>query len=135
MPDARGASESTAGRPHSRGAFGYRGSEFVTHEVAQLENYRIADRVEDVQTFFPATDHFSPGKDAKVLGDVGLGRISRFDNLSHRELAGLDRMEDAQAHRLGEHFEAAGDEFQQLGGNLIADSGWFLCGHCCYIAR
>ncbi len=51
---------------------------------------------------------------------VGFGSL---DDLGYGAFALLKFMEDAEAHRFGEHFEAAGDELENLQRNLICAEG------------
>jgi len=70
-----------------------------------------------------------------MFGDVRLVGFGSLNDLGHGAFALLKFMEDAEAHRFGEHFEAAGNELESLRRKLNSAYGCFRDGHGGYIAR
>ena len=98
----------------------------ATHQVAQLEDHRIGDEVENAEAFFAAADHVGVGQDGEMLGDVRLRGSGFVDQSGDVLFALLEGHEQFQSHRLAQNFEAMRDQEEGFARNLF--SGGFA-GH------
>ena len=66
-----------------------------------------------------AADHSRGVQDAEVLGDVLLGGVERFLQLTDGRVSLAQSVEQLDPHRLAEHPEALRDEFDQRLGKRM----------------
>ena len=76
-------------------------------KIAQLEDGRISDGIEYLQAFFAAFEQVRIGQRLQVTRHVGLRAARQFNERVHVLLAGGQGLQQAQAHRLGQHGEPA----------------------------
>lgn len=98
--------------------------EAAADEFAELEDRGVGDGVEDLEAFLAAREEAAVGEGLQVAGDVGLGAAGQVDEGVDGFLAVEERVEEAQAHGLGQQREAAGDE----GEGILGERSGFL-GH------
>ena len=81
----------------------------TAHQVAEVEDTRIGDAVEDLQSL--STPGHDPGlvELLEVLGNVRLLEVQQLDEVADALLLGLKLLQNPQPHRFAEQPEAAGD--------------------------
>jgi hypothetical protein len=91
----------------------------ATDLFAEFEHAFVGDRVADMVAILGACDHAGGVENAEVFGDVLLGGFERVLELGDGGVACAELVEELDTHRLGEHAEASGDEFDEWLGERV----------------
>ena len=86
----------------------------TAHQLTQLEYHRISNAVQDTVTGTLATHEPGIEEDLKVFRYVGLIPVQLDDNLVNGHCTALKCLQDAEAARLPENLESAGDQLDHL---------------------
>lgn len=90
--------------------------EASAHRVAQFEDPRVRNVIEDARTVAAASDNPRLGEGLKVAGRVGLGEAGDLDELGDVEFTVAEGLEKTEARRFAEDPESGGDQFEGLIG-------------------
>ena len=85
----------------------------AAHQLAQLEDRRIGDRVKDLESFLSPGQDIGLGEGLQVTRDIGLRAAGHFDQSADIHFAVKEGMNQPQPHRLRKHGKAAGDQLQR----------------------
>src|SRR5688500_1904473 len=107
------ASGARPGRRLGRGALLAR-PQPAAHDVAELKDAFVDQRVVDEQPVFPAVHELESVEQLKVLGEIGLVQTGSLAELSDAELAAPQCVEDPQSGRFAKRLEPIGDRVEQL---------------------
>ena len=86
----------------------------TAHQFTQLEYHRISNAVQNTVTGTLATHESGIEEDLKVFRYVGLIPVQFADNLANGHCTALKCLQDAEAARLPENLESAGDQLDHL---------------------
>lgn len=86
----------------------------LTDKVTEPKDPFVSQHVVREQPLLPATDKAGRVENAEVLGHVCLGKPRLLHQLGHASLPCSQRIQQAEAGRVGEDLEAVGDQFEHL---------------------
>ncbi len=95
------------------------------NRIAQLEDPRVRDVVEDARTVAATSDDAGLGEGLEVAGGIGLGEAGGLDELGNVEFAVAEGLEETEARRFAEDPESGGDQFE---GRIGEGDGRFCHG-------
>jgi hypothetical protein len=103
----------------------YTAGSAAADEIAEFEQVGVSNEIKDVVAFAAAADETAVIESLEVLGDVGLIAAEGGGDFADGAFATFEELKDAEAERLAEEAEPAGDSVEQALVGEGAKSGFW----------
>ena len=94
----------------------------AAHEVAQVEDGRIGDRVNDAQAFFSPAQNTGISQRLEMTRDISLSQVGGFDQFGDILFAFLQGEDEFDPVRFAQDAKAGGNQLQSLPGQSVTRS-------------